>query len=522
MNNDANRASLELLYNISRELATALDLHTVLTRVLFLSIGNVNAERGSLIVLNENGIPVDAAIVFNNQLIAHTAQQLQATLDHGLAGWVVRHRQPVLVADTGRDERWLLRPDDAVERTGAKSAICLPLMAREHLVGVMTIVHPKPHFFKKDHLALLQAIADQAGIAISNALLYDSLQAATRRYRELFENSIDPIFITNWSGQILEANRPALHASGYSLEELLSRSIFDLHDGSPEKLHEEAQQLNNGQTLCYEALLERKGKDSLPVEVYVRKVQTGGEAFLQWTLRDISARKELDSLREDLNAMVYHDLRSPLANIVSSLDMMRLLLNEEENHSVDSLHSIAMRATERMQRLIDTLLDVYRLEAGQPIVHLAVVNTAEMVQEAMEAIRPVVENKQQTLQAELAENLPPVQADTDMIKRVLINLLDNAAKFTPERGLITCGGEFCGGYVQLWVQDSGPGIAPEAQVKIFNKFARHEDNRFSKGFGLGLAFCRLAVEAHGGQIWVESRQGGGSRFIFTLPAATPA
>ncbi len=80
MNSDASRASLELLYNISRELATAIDLHTVLTRVLFLSISNVNAERGSLIVLGENGVPVDAAIVYNNQLIPHTAQQLQVTL----------------------------------------------------------------------------------------------------------------------------------------------------------------------------------------------------------------------------------------------------------------------------------------------------------------------------------------------------------------------------------------------------------------------------------------------------------
>ncbi len=523
MNSDASRASLELLYNISRELATAIDLHTVLTRVLFLSISNVNAERGSLIVLGENGVPVDAAIVYNNQLIPHTAQQLQVTLDHGLAGWVVKHRQPVLIANTSRDKRWVLRPDDSLERTGAKSAICLPLMAREQMVGVLTIVHPKPLFFKKEHLALLQAIADQAGIAINNALLYNSLQIATRRYRELFEDSIDPIFITNREGQILEANRQALHASGFSMAELLQHNIFDLHDGSSEKLLQEESSLDNSGTLCYDALLKPKDKGGLPVEIYTRKVQTDGESFLQWTFRDVSADKELNALREDLNAMIYHDLRSPLANIISSLDMIQVIQGEEHNDSLDTLLSIAMRGTERMQRLINTLLDVHSLEAGQPIARMITTDARELVWEAVEAMQPTTDGKRQTLRVELPETLPPVRADVDMIKRVLVNLLDNASKFTPEGGVITCGGEAGQDSVCLWVQDSGPGISPETQEQIFNKFIRQSSDRFPKGFGLGLAFCRLAVEAHGGKIWAESRQDvTGSRFTFTLPTAEPA
>lgn len=523
MNSDASRASLELLYNISRELATAIDLHTVLTRVLFLSISNVNAERGSLIVLGEKGVPVDAAIVYNNQLIPHTAQQLQVTLDHGLAGWVVKRRQSVLIANTSRDKRWVLRPDDSLERTGPKSAICLPLMAREQMVGVLTIVHPKPLFFKKEHLALLQAIADQAGIAINNALLYNSLQVATRRYRELFEDSIDPIFITNREGQILEANRQALHASGFSKAELLQHNIFDLHDGSPEKLLQEESPLDNNGTLCYDALLKPKDKDGLPVEVYTRKVQTDGESFLQWTFRDVRADKELNALREDLNAMIYHDLRSPLANIISSLDMIQVIQGEEHNDSLDTLLSIAMRGTERMQRLINTLLDVHSLEAGQPIAQMTTTDARELVKEAVEAMRPITDGKRQTLRVELPETLPLVRADVDMIKRVLVNLLDNASKFTLEGGEITCGGEAGQDSVCLWVQDSGPGISPETQEQIFNKFIRQSSDRFPKGFGLGLAFCRLAVEAHGGKIWAESRQDvTGSRFTFTLPTAEPA
>ncbi len=104
---DNSRASLELLYNISRELTTTLDLHTVLGRVLFLSIKNVGAERGSLVILNSAGDPVDAAFVYSDQLHSHALQQLQGTLEQGLAGWVVRNRKSALITDTNQDKRWI-------------------------------------------------------------------------------------------------------------------------------------------------------------------------------------------------------------------------------------------------------------------------------------------------------------------------------------------------------------------------------------------------------------------------------
>ncbi|MEN6409598.1 MAG: GAF domain-containing protein, partial [Anaerolineaceae bacterium] len=169
---DSTRSSLELLYHISRELATALDLRIVLQRVLSLSVSNIGGERGSIIVLDDREQPIDAAIVYGAQMHTHTTRQLQETVDRGLAGWVVRNRLPALLPDTSQDERWLRRPDDAADRTGAKSAICMPLLAREKLVGVLTVVHPVPGTFTEEHLALMQAIADQAGIAVMNARLY--------------------------------------------------------------------------------------------------------------------------------------------------------------------------------------------------------------------------------------------------------------------------------------------------------------------------------------------------------------
>ncbi len=146
---DRTRSFLQLLVHISRELNTSLDSTTVLHRVLMLSARNLGAERGSLITLDARQKPVDAAIVVGEQFHSHTLQQLQEILSSGLASRVVETRLPVLIADTSQDDRWMRRPDDAPDQSGAKSALCVPLLAQDQLVGVLPLVHPTPHFLPR-------------------------------------------------------------------------------------------------------------------------------------------------------------------------------------------------------------------------------------------------------------------------------------------------------------------------------------------------------------------------------------
>jgi signal transduction histidine kinase len=169
--------------------------------------------------------------------------------------------------------------------------------------------------------------------------------------------------------------------------------------------------------------------------------------------------------------------------------------------------------------LISSLLDIYRLESGQAIVRKADIDPSELVRDGVDVIRPLAEGKNQLLTMTLADELPLISVDYDMIRRVFINLLENAVKFTPNGGTIEAGCAPEGLTVSFWVQDTGPGIPPESRDRIFEKYSRLQTDRFPKGIGLGLAFCRLAVQAHGGKIWVESTAGNGSRFIFTLPAS---
>lgn len=680
------KALLELLYNVSREVATALDLRTVLQRVLYEAMQNVGGERCSIVVLDDAGKAVDATIVYGEQFHEHTTQQLRDTVERGLAGWVIRHRKAVLILDTSKDERWLMRPDDALDKSGIKSVICVPLLARERLVGVLTLVHPAPNAFSEEQLDLMQAIADQAGIAVLNARLYtesqrqarvmtalaegaaamnsslriedvyqrilmqtmqalqvetvalgmldgeqiiyraaagqsagnilgrkiplgegiagtaaleghsvvvpdvsqdkhygeadqfggvemravvvapiqsqgrvigvieainpiaktfdpdallvmngigglagstiqnaqlfERLQAAHQRYRELFEDSIEPMLITDWEGRILEANRQAILLSGYANEKLQTLTVDQVHEVNWHRTGIEFETLRENRTCSYESSLHREDESHTPIEVHARRVEFDETDAIQWILRDITERKELDNLREDLTAMIYHDLRSPLANIVSSLDVLFSMVPEDDKETVQTILKIAENSTDRIQRLVSSLLDVNRLESGQPVADQKVVETIPLIQQAVLDVEPVARGRRQTVLADLPSELPPIWVDEDMARRVLINLMENSVKYTPPDGHIEIGAEQNGQWLHLWVKDNGPGIPAMEQDRIFDKFTRLRGNTKSGGLGIGLAFCRLAVVGHGGKIWVESEPGKGSVFHFTFPVAT--
>ena len=684
MTNDTTQPLLELLIQVNREVAAALDLRTVLQRLLLAATQNVGGERGSIIVVDDNGKPIDATIIYGKNLREHITQQLKETVDRGLAGWVIQHRKAVLVPDTSQDERWIRRADDALDQSGAKSAICVPLLARERLVGVLTLVHSVPNVFDTSHLELMQAIADQASIAVLNARLYtetlrqarvmtaladgaavfsasldvrevwqrvlnqtmqalqveavaigliegpeqsivfraaagqnagnildrripggqglagqvardgrgtviananedkrytdvdrfsgiatravalapiqsqgktmgvleainpvsssgfdpdaltvmtgigslagttirnaqlfEQLQNAHQRYRELFEESIHPIFITDWEGRILEANREAVRLSDIQAEDLRQMNIDHLHDINWKITGIEFENLREGAESIYESVLHKAEAGGVPVEVHARRVQFEDADSIQWTLRDITERKELDALREDLTAMIYHDLRSPLANIVSSLDVLGSMIGHED--AARSVLRIAVNSTERIQRLVNSLLDINRLESGQTIATQKAVDPRELIELAVKDVSPSVANRQQKLEVSLPGQLPKVWVDMDMMRRVMINLIENAIKFSLVETVIRIGAKLDGGQVRIWVQDSGPGIPNNERERIFEKFGRLKGKDKPGGLGIGLAFCRLAVQAHGGRIWVESEEGKGSKFIFVLP-----
>jgi signal transduction histidine kinase len=215
--------------------------------------------------------------------------------------------------------------------------------------------------------------------------------------------------------------------------------------------------------------------------------------------------------------MIYHDLRSPLANIVSSIEMLTMMVDQDP--SVLSMLQIATHSTGRVQRLVNSLLDISRLESGQRIIEQKAILASTIIAEALRDTEPSISGRHQTLTTSLPDVPPLLWVDVDMIHRVLINLLENASKFTPTEGRLAMGGTMDGQWFKMWVSDNGPGILPSDRERIFEKFTRVQGKDKVSGLGIGLSFCRLAVQAHGGRIWVESEPGKGTTFWFTLPVS---
>jgi signal transduction histidine kinase len=213
--------------------------------------------------------------------------------------------------------------------------------------------------------------------------------------------------------------------------------------------------------------------------------------------------------------MIVHDLRSPVGTTSSSLE---LLADEEKSERVEQLLAIASQANKRLSILVDSLLDFSLLEAGQELTDRQPSSIETLIQSAASHLALYAQRKRMRLTTQVPAQLPLILADRGMIERVLINLLDNALKFTPADGEVIVSVEARKDSLWVRVRDNGPGIPPQHQRRVFDKFARvREQASLVGGIGMGLAFCRLAVEAHGGRIWVESIPGQGSTFVFVLP-----
>jgi PAS domain S-box-containing protein len=346
------------------------------------------------------------------------------------------------------------------------------------------------------------------------------LQSAEDRYAALFEDSIDPILITNMSGTITEANRKACDFLGFERDDLIGMNINLVHRMGSGLLGEQRlAHVQSGAELIFKTRAWTKRGHEVSVEVHAARIRRGGQQFLQWVEHDITEREQLEEMREDLLAMVFHDLRAPLGNVLSSMEMLEAALPRDEGNAVlASLVDIALRSSQRLSHLLNSLLDLRRLESGQAILDKEPADLALIAREAIDQVQPSADSRTVTLSTVIPARVPLLLLDIDMLRRVLINLLDNAVKYTPP-----------GRRVQLRVSapdlqtvlveivDEGPGIAPEHQSLIFEKFSRIHREGGPKGLGLGLAFCRLAIEAHGGRIWVDSLPGKGSNFQFTLP-----
>jgi PAS domain S-box-containing protein len=454
----------------------------------------------------------------------------------GLTEYILRTHKPLLIQ---RDVGTTLQ-EIGIEQIGrlAASWLGVPILAEREPIGVIAIQsYDTSGAYDISHQEVLVTIASQAAVAIQNARLYERTdEALARRVQELasiLRTASEGIMLFDRNWQILAANRALASFLGMAQIELVGQKLDALqldHDQSlitligytPESLRSDCQETAKGDALHKQTIVV-PGPPERHVERTLTPVQGQEGEITGWllALRDISEEVKLAQLREDMMHMLVHDLRSPLTVLRGSLEMIELAVDDGKLEDVRFLEQMAQRGSDRMLRLVNELLDISKLESGELPLHPEAVEVESLLRDISTRLRPLATEAHITINMLIAPDLFPLYVDPKFIDRVLHNLVDNAIKFTPDDG-----------HVKLWakpdpenadsvligVTDTGPGIPPQECHRVFEKFQQTSVTGRRVGTGLGLPFCKLTVEAHGGQIWVESEVGKGSTFIMRLPA----
>jgi signal transduction histidine kinase len=346
-----------------------------------------------------------------------------------------------------------------------------------------------------------------------------SLQSA------LIDATLDGICLTDEDGAVLISNRPlrrlslelGLPQSGTVPERLLAVADKVVE---PDRYRKRMLELAHapGESTIDEFEVAQTGR---VFRGYTAPVSNpdGSVAGRIWTLREVTADRELDRMRDAFVATVSHELRTPLTSISGFLEMMQ----EEEQDLGESgkrYLDVIRRSTNRLHALVEDLLLIAQIEARRVELQLAPVDVAELTSRAVEAIRPTADDKGVTLDV-VTDHPPMVRGDSNRLTQVLDNLVSNAVKFTNDGGTVSVSISAENGGVRLVVADTGIGVPLEEQGQVFSRFFRASTaTRLAiPGTGLGLAISRALVEQHGGTITFVSQEGEGTRVVVTLPSA---
>ena len=377
------------------------------------------------------------------------------------------------------------------------------------------------------------------------SLVDEELYATTVERIELktiLQNLQDGVLILNLDREITTVNQALCRMLGVEAAELLGRRC-EAALGEPVgtcTLHVFKAALSGSENVAQDSEIHHATGRTTPVAVSAIPLHdflgtmVGGVCLFQ----DITRRKEsealnekmltLDKVKNDLTHMIVHDLRTPLTSLLSGLQTLEALSQPEEQDDMErELLDISIRGGETLLGMINDLLDISKMEEGLMKLERRELE-ASMVKVAVQQVTTLAAQQKVTLVQDVAPNLPTFWADEDKLRRTLVNLLGNAIKFTPPHGTITLGirANDNNDTLIFSVADTGEGI-PAADIdRIFEKFGQVENRKAGRKMstGLGLTFCKMAVEAHGGRIWVESQVGEGSVFYFTVPVrpANPA
>ena len=457
---------------------------------------------------------------------------------HGLTEHILQTAEPLLI----RSGLPAKLKELGIKQVGrpAASWLGVPILSAEEPLGVIAVQsQDESAAFDESHQEILVTIAAQAAVAIQNARLYErtdeSLALRVQELNSILRTTTEGILLLDLDWQILAANRALadflsltqIEFAGGSLESVRldqEHSLLFLMGYTSHSLEAECRSIFSGEESERKKVVKVRGLVERHLERTLTPVRDRENETSGWLLvfRDMTEEIELARLREDMTHMLVHDLRTPLTSLKGSLWLLTKNLEDVQNEQVQEIMMMSERSVDRIVDMVNSLLDIAKLEIGQMPLHLEPVAVPFLLEEVISRVKPLAEEAQIETKIQTGGELMPILIDPDHFRRVLTNLLDNAIKFTPDHGLVRLwarsDSENDHQSVLIGVSDTGPGIPKDAQNNLFQKFQQVvsiEGRR--KGTGLGLAYCKLVVDAHGGEIGVESQEGKGATFLIRLP-----
>jgi PAS domain S-box-containing protein len=503
------RAFSQRLADVGGVLATKLDPAGASEEVVREATGLLDAEAAVLRILEDDELVATAAWGLVTTGVVGTRTSSAA----GVAGVVAQSRSPLAVGDA-RDTPRFLR-EDSLFRNGMTSVVAVPMFAHGgSLHGVLAVYDRRVRGWGEDELQALTALAATASAAFSSAELYARVTEEKERSEAILANIADGIVAVDRDDAIVLWNATAEQITGVPAEEALGRRVVEVLQreltAGPEAPRGERQ-----------VAFMRGGKEVwLSVTEAVMLNAVGAVAGRIFAFRDVSSERVVEQMKSDFVATVSHELRTPLTSIYGFAQT--LLRGDVEFSAAErgTFLSYIASESERLINIVDDLLNVARLETGTLGLSIARTDVGEIVAETVGRFDQQLDGEF-SFDVEVPRGSVFVRADREKLTQIVMNLVDNAVKFSPAGGRIAITARHRSDTAEIRVEDEGIGIARADQQRIFTKFYRAEEGaRHSpQGTGLGLFLARGLLAAMGGRIWVESKEGEGSTFIFELPVA---
>lgn len=515
---------LSALATIGREIIATMDLQTISNLILKHAMDATCATGGAIVLFNEkhDGLILCAQEGYPEGIFA----QIE-TLNQGITGRVLQTASVTLVEDVLQETGYV----PLLEAT--RSQLSVPVIWRGEVIGVITLESDQRAGFQPEEGHFVSQLANQMVIAVDNARLFQRVAEARDRMQAILDTMAEAIILIDRWGQIALAN-PRVDLIGLNSSELLGGQITELVRQSQIQLVERMG--FRDETDLRAILRESSAPESVPYAlegngkmIYILRqhipVRDEGGTLIGVLLvfQDETEQRELERARESFSNMIVHDLRSPLTAVTSGLSFLTEVIPPDSEFAglVNKTANTSQRAIRKMLNRVNSLLDIARMQSGQLTLSAEAAELGNVVDAVFTELNPLANDLKVTLTLQLVEQFPLLLIDPEKIERVLLNLVDNALKFSPRgSSIIVRTNNVVDGYARIEVIDSGPGVPEAMRRHIFDSFAQVREQRsVRRGSGLGLSFCKLAIEAHGGRIWVEDNPGGGSVFIFTLPLA---